>query len=880
MKRSIRQSNIVKLLSGTVLGASAILATAYLSTTTISSYQAHVNSAHQYAAPPVFASTTSTYNVIGNTNGAVSAAANPTGVGYWTVTKDGTVTAHDGAKFYGDTYTDGITGLGGSHPLNAPIVGIAATSNGQGYWLVAADGGVFDFGNAQFHGSTYTYGITGLSGSHPLNAPVVGIVGDPSGGGYWLVAADGGVFDFGNAQFHGSVYTYGITGLTGSRPLNAPIVGAVASPNGDGYYLVGADGGVFDFGSAKFSGSTYDLGYTGLKGSRPLPGPITDIMPNPNGSGYYVVCKTGKVIPIGGAPSFGNGNVGTAVAIIPTVPTTKTSTPPTTTKTSTPPTTTKTSTPPTTKTYIPPSTPYIPPTTTQQPPPSTQAASIALGNTSLDVTNNAVNARFSASGGTAPYTYSSSDLPSGLTLSSSGALTGTLSATATKTFTFTVDVKDSVGDTGSGTATVIDTVSTAAPLAISATPLATVANVSATLQASGGSGGNTWTATGLPTGLTLSSAGVLTGVLNGGVAAKTYSFSATVIDSSGASATQTITLDYQPTQLSQSTVDFTTGSSSSVTLVAKSSGTYTYTLATGSTLPSGLSLSSSGVLSGTPAASDVSVSVNVDIYLNGDLVGTAPLSVSIASASAIPVYSESLPNWAGVVDSGTGITQTSGSFTVPTLSSTQSSTCQSDNLGGMGQCTMAEWVGVDGFGTKYLIQAGVNVTPTWSSSTSTMTEAVTPWYEIITPTNLAPETLFPMPAVAWKAGDTVSVSLQKVATGTWTIVLTDTTNGESYTEKNIAFTASAAPPENAEWIGETTKFGSGSAHQYSLLPAIASGGQFTNRTLTMGTVSGSYAVSRSCTSSGSTTCDTPSTDVTAPTSYGSYYSLEPFGFTW
>jgi hypothetical protein len=222
----------------------------------------------------------------------------------------------------------------------------------------------------------------------------------------------------------------------------------------------------------------------------------------------------------------------------------------------------------------------------------------------------------------------------------------------------------------------------------------------------------------------------------------------------------------------------------------------------------------------------------------------------------------------------------SGSFTVPTLSSTQSSTCQSDNIGGMGQCTMAEWVGVDGFGTGYLIQAGVNVTPTWTSSTSAMTETVSPWYEVITPTNPAPETMFSAPAVAWKAGDTVSVSLQRVANGTWTIVLTDTTNGESYTESNIAFTASAASPESAEWIGETTMFGSGSTYQYSLLPAIASGGQFTSRTLTMGTLSDSYAITRSCTSSGSMTCDTPSTDVTVPTNYGSYYSLEPFGFTW
>ncbi|WP_369085152.1 hypothetical protein, partial [Ferrimicrobium acidiphilum] len=86
------------------------------------------------------------------------------------------------------------------------------------YWLIAKDGGVFDFGDAHFYGSTYTYGLTGLTGSHPLNAPIVGGVATPDGKGYWLIAKDGGVFDFGDAHFYGSTYTYGLTGLTGSHP--------------------------------------------------------------------------------------------------------------------------------------------------------------------------------------------------------------------------------------------------------------------------------------------------------------------------------------------------------------------------------------------------------------------------------------------------------------------------------------------------------------------------------------------------------------------------------------------------------------------------------------------------------------------------------------
>ena len=80
--------------------------------------------------------------------------------------------------------------------LNQPVVGMAPTPDGKGYWLVASDGGVFNEGDAVFHGST---------GSIDLNAPIVGMAPTPDGGGYWLVASDGGVFTEGDAVFQGSM---------------------------------------------------------------------------------------------------------------------------------------------------------------------------------------------------------------------------------------------------------------------------------------------------------------------------------------------------------------------------------------------------------------------------------------------------------------------------------------------------------------------------------------------------------------------------------------------------------------------------------------------------------------------------------------------------
>ena len=51
-------------------------------------------------------------------------------------------------------------------------MGIATTSDGRGYWLVASDGGIFAFGDAAFSGST---------GGQTLNRPIVGMASAPLG---------------------------------------------------------------------------------------------------------------------------------------------------------------------------------------------------------------------------------------------------------------------------------------------------------------------------------------------------------------------------------------------------------------------------------------------------------------------------------------------------------------------------------------------------------------------------------------------------------------------------------------------------------------------------------------------------------------------------
>ncbi|HEY3844028.1 MAG TPA: PQQ-binding-like beta-propeller repeat protein [Acidimicrobiales bacterium] len=195
-------------------------------------------------------------------------------VGYYLAASDGGIFNFGNVPFCGST---------GAIALNAPVVGMAATHDGGGYWEVASDGGIFTFGDAKFLGST---------GNLHLNRPIVGMAPTRDGGGYWLVAADGGIFNFGDAGFFGSA---------GNLHLNRPIVAMAATPDGGGYWLVAADGGIFGYGDAAFRGST---------GSISLNRPIVGMAATPDGGGYWLVAADGGVFNFGDAAFLGSaGNL-------------------------------------------------------------------------------------------------------------------------------------------------------------------------------------------------------------------------------------------------------------------------------------------------------------------------------------------------------------------------------------------------------------------------------------------------------------------------------------------------------------------------------------------------------------------------------------------
>lgn len=200
--------------------------------------------------------------------------------GYWLVGSDGGIFTFGAAQFYGST---------GALTLQRPVVGIALTPDRKGYWLVASDGGIFTFGDAGYYGSVPELGIapSGTAGTvKKLNAPIVGIVPSSDGGGYFMVASDGGVFAFGDAKFEGSCP--GIGGCSGAAVAVTP------DSSGKGYWLVTAIGHVYTFGDAAYYGAP------GPQGS-----PVTSAIRTPDGKGYWILCANGLVAAYGDAISLG-----------------------------------------------------------------------------------------------------------------------------------------------------------------------------------------------------------------------------------------------------------------------------------------------------------------------------------------------------------------------------------------------------------------------------------------------------------------------------------------------------------------------------------------------------------------------------------------------
>jgi hypothetical protein len=183
------------------------------------------------------------------------------------------------ASTEGEVFGFGSVGDEWGVPVFAPdqrLAGLAFTPSGRGCWLAASDGTVVCRGDAPNLGSPKDLGVT---------IPIVAMAPAPDGFGYYAAVANGGLYTFGSAGFHGSL---------GGEQLNQPIVDVAVSPLG--YWLVAGDGGVFAFGGVRYCGSAADIGLTSQ---------IVAIAATPSGLGYWLATGDGQVLTFGDAVDFG-----------------------------------------------------------------------------------------------------------------------------------------------------------------------------------------------------------------------------------------------------------------------------------------------------------------------------------------------------------------------------------------------------------------------------------------------------------------------------------------------------------------------------------------------------------------------------------------------
>ncbi|MEO1060866.1 MAG: VCBS repeat-containing protein [Actinomycetota bacterium] len=205
---------------------------------------------------------------------AVGLAPHPDARGYWVLADDGSVYGYGSASYLGGGLDPSLL-LPGERAST-----ISATPSGLGYWIFTDRGRAVARGDAVHHGDLVELGLGGS-----LNGPIVDAVAQADGTGYYMVGSDGGVFAFGSARFAGSM---------GSTPLNAPVNGLAPDRDGTGYRLVASDGGVFAF----------DADFRGSMGSTPLNAPVVGMIGY--GDGYLMVASDGGIFNFSGRDFVGS----------------------------------------------------------------------------------------------------------------------------------------------------------------------------------------------------------------------------------------------------------------------------------------------------------------------------------------------------------------------------------------------------------------------------------------------------------------------------------------------------------------------------------------------------------------------------------------------
>lgn len=252
-----------------------------------------------------------------------------------------------------------------------------------------------------------------------------------------------------------------------------------------------------------------------------------------------------------------------------------------------------------------------------------------------------------ASGGSSIYptwVVSSGNLPPGLTLNLSGMISGTPSAFGS--FPFSITVRDGAGVVSLPKSFVLTVAPP--PLTITSGSLLNGAtrgvDVSYQLTANGGVAPYSWTlASGsIAPGMVLNANGLITGAPSrSGV----FTFTIAVRDSRGTTASQAFSMDVAGLRIVTPPVLPTGGLGSNYSLTLTAAGaasSYQWSLASGS-LPSGLTLFSNGVISGSPLFSGTATFSARATEVTPNVVGQQRAAEAFSAESAVQTFTLSVP---------------------------------------------------------------------------------------------------------------------------------------------------------------------------------------------------------------------------------------------
>ena len=144
--------------------------------------------------------------------------------GYYTLSSDGTVTAHGNVPFYGD-----LSSIHAS--TSSPAVQLVPTPDYQGYWILTQNGNIYAFGDAASLPSL-------PAGSHSALSMAI----TPSGQGAFVLTTSGTVHAVGQASNFGNASGH-------------QVVSIASTQDGQGYWIITKSGDVLPFGDASNYGS-------------------------------------------------------------------------------------------------------------------------------------------------------------------------------------------------------------------------------------------------------------------------------------------------------------------------------------------------------------------------------------------------------------------------------------------------------------------------------------------------------------------------------------------------------------------------------------------------------------------------------------------------